>query len=85
MAKIFNYHQDISIDFGNKSYKIQHLLYMSNQKFQKAYHEFNIDIGDKVEKTKESKSASLEMLAISHTIDMMERVRLERELNKLKR
>jgi hypothetical protein len=81
MAKIFNYYEDISIDFNEKSFTVGELIEMNDKEFNICYQEFNTDIGEQIYNLKDSKTAQLEMLGISNSINTMERVRLERKIN----
>ena len=83
---IFNYFEDIIITFGNEEFSVEQLLVMSDKEFDIQYKNYEKHTQIKIDNTTNTKDKNgFEFIEITGLIDMVERVRLERRINKLEK
>lgn len=79
--KVFNYY-DITANFGDSDYKVGTLLTMDEDKFTEIYELYKKSIAKKIYDIENNRLATL---GVAPVIDLMERIRLERKINKLEK
>lgn len=79
----FKYETDITLTINNVEWTISSLLGMNDENFQKIYKQYEFDIYNLINENNTSPTAKLGAIAISSTIGIMERVKLERRIQKL--
>ena len=79
----FSYYDDVCLEIGGKTYTIGDLIYMNDKNFNSCYENYEVDIKVRLGENTLNKHQNFSMLAISHTISLMEKIRLERRIIKL--
>lgn len=79
----FSYYDDISIEIKKKLYTVGDLIQMNDENFNYCYEDYKIDLRLQIDDNSSKTDNDYTVLAISSTINIMEKIRLERRLNKL--
>jgi len=78
----FKYQKDITSTFGTKTQTIGEMLEMSDKEYSALYEEYEKQMGKQF-KELEGPASGLALIGLTGVVDLMERVRLERRINKL--
>lgn len=79
----FNYKTDITLTIKGNEWSIKCLLDMNDQQFQDLYEIYQEEIYKLINENNSNPAAKLGVIGISTTIGIMERVVLERRIQKL--
>ena len=79
----FSYYDDVCIEINNKIYTVGDLIEMNDENFNYCYEKYKTDLRVQINENAAKEDNSYSVLVISTSISIMEKIRLERRLNKL--
>lgn len=86
IKNVFKYSRDVIITFGNEEFSVEQLLLMTDEEFDAQYKNYELQTQIKIDKSTNGEHFNgFEMIEITGLIDMVERVRLERRINKIEK